>query len=55
MNRAVESRIREIRGQRVVLDRDLAEVYGVATMRLNEQVKRNAARFPGDFAFLLTP
>jgi hypothetical protein len=54
MNRAVESRIPEIRGQRVILDRDLAEVYGVTTARLNQQLKRNQAKFPGDFAFLLT-
>jgi len=54
MNELVGHRIREIRGQRVILDRDLAEIYGVSTMRLNEQVKRNSARFPVDFAFVLT-
>lgn len=42
-----------IRGQRVILDRDLASLYGVTTKRLNEQVKRNAARFPEDFVFRL--
>ena len=40
---------------RVSLDADLAELYGVQTKRLNEQVKRNAERFPEDFAFRLTP
>lgn len=43
-----------IRGYRVILDRDLAAIYGVTTGRLNEAVKRNAARFPGDFMFQLT-
>ena len=43
-----------IREQRVILDTDLAAVYGVTTKRLNEQVKRNAERFPSDFAFQLT-
>jgi len=38
-----------------MLDADLAELYGVTTKRLNEQVKRNASRFPGDFMFQLTP
>lgn len=46
--------IHVIRGQRVMLDSDLAEVDGVAVKRLNEQVKRNASRFPTDFAFQLT-
>jgi hypothetical protein len=45
--------IHEIRGQRVMLDSDLAVVYGVELKRLNEQVKRNKARFPSDFAFQL--
>lgn len=40
-----------IRGQKVMLDRDLAELYGVETKRLKEQVKRNIKRFPGDFMF----
>ena len=43
-----------VRGQRVMLDSDLAALYGAPTKRLNEQVKRNAARFPGDFVFRLT-
>jgi hypothetical protein len=50
----VESRIRLIRGKRVMLDRDLAELYGVTTTRLNEQVQRNLDRFPSDFMFQLT-
>lgn len=51
---AIPSVIREIRGQRVVLDEDLARLYGVATKRLNEQVRRNRARFPADFMFRLS-
>ncbi len=51
----VERRILLFRGHRVMVDADLAEVYGVPTKRLNEQVKRNADRFPEDFAFRLTP
>ena len=47
----VESLIRLIRGQRVILDADLAQVYGVPTKRLNEAVRRNAEKFPEDFAF----
>jgi hypothetical protein len=43
-----------IRGQRVMLDADLASIYGVQTRRLNEQVRRNADRFPGDFMFQIT-
>jgi len=43
-----------LRGQRVLLDAELAGLYGVTTKRLNEQVKRNAARFPEDFMFRLT-
>lgn len=43
-----------IRGHKVMLDVDLADVYGVKTSRLNEQVKRNANRFPSDFMFQLT-
>ncbi len=49
-----EPRILVIRGQRVMLDRDLAEVYGVSTKRLNEQVRRQRDRFPQDFMFQLT-
>ena len=43
-----------IRGQKVMLDKDLAELYGVETKRLKEQVKRNGDRFPDDFMFQLT-
>lgn len=50
----IESRIQVIRGLRVMLDVDLAALYGVPTKRLNEQVKRNRDRFPGDFLFQLT-
>ena len=50
----VESLIRVIRGQQVMLDRDLAELYGVETKYLNKQVKRNIERFPEDFMFQLT-
>ena len=50
----VESLIRNIRGQQVMLDSDLAMLYGVETRRLNEQVKRNIERFPDDFMFQLT-
>ena len=46
--------IRTIRGQKVMLDSDLAAIYGVPTKRLNEQVRRNANRFPPDFLFQLT-
>jgi len=51
----IDTRIYLIRGERVMLDVDLSELYGVATKRLNEQVKRNASRFPEDFMFRLTP
>lgn len=50
----LESRILMLRGHRVLLDSDLAELYGVSTRRLNEQVKRNMERFPEDFMFQLT-
>lgn len=50
----VISKIYLIRGHKVMLDRDLAEMYGVNTKRLNEQVKRNTDRFPDDFMFQLT-
>jgi hypothetical protein len=50
----VERRILFIRGQKVMLDRDLAKLYGVKTGRLNEQVNRNPGRFPEDFMFQLT-
>ena len=48
------NRILLIRGKKVMIDRDLAELYGVTTKRLNEQVKRNTNRFPEDFMFQLT-
>ncbi len=51
----IASQIYVIRGQKVMLDSDLAALYGVMTGRLNEQVKRNSRRFPGDFAFQLAP
>jgi len=50
----VERRILFIRGQKVMLDRDLAKLYGVKTKRLNEQIRRNLSRFPEDFMFQLT-
>ena len=50
----IEKVIYLIRGQRVILDRDLAGLYGVTPKRLNEQVKRNHQRFPDDFVFQLT-
>ncbi|MCE9586193.1 ORF6N domain-containing protein [Candidatus Uhrbacteria bacterium] len=50
----IESRIFLIRGQKVMLDRDLAELYGVKTQVLNQAVKRNSKRFPEDFMFQLT-
>jgi hypothetical protein len=53
MNPPLDSLIRTIRDQKVILDADLAEIYGVQTKRLNEQVKRNANRFPEDFMFQL--
>ena len=51
---SVESAIYLIRGERVMLDSDLAPIYGVTTKRLNEQLKRNRSRFPEDFAFQLS-
>jgi len=50
----IHDKIFEIRGQKVMLDFDLAELYEVETKRLNEQVKRNLEKFPGDFMFVLT-
>ena len=50
----IQSKIYEIRGQRVMLDRDLAELYQVTTGNLNKAVKRNIRRFPSDFMFQLT-
>ena len=46
--------IHTVRGRRIVLDSDLAALYGVPTFRLNEAIKRNADRFPADFRFQLT-
>lgn len=50
----IERAILIVRGERVIVDAELAELYGVPTKRLNEQVKRNAARFPEDFMFPLS-
>lgn len=50
----IETKILLIRGQKVMLDADLAELYGVETKRLNEQMRRNIERFPEDFMFRLT-
>ena len=50
----IRSKIHFIRGQQVMLDSDLAKLYGVETRRLNEQVKRNIERFPEHFCFQLT-
>ncbi|MGH7165633.1 MAG: ORF6N domain-containing protein, partial [Nitrospiraceae bacterium] len=47
----IEQAILLVRGQRVIMDADLARLYGVATKALNQAVKRNKARFPTDFAF----
>ena len=51
----VDSKIFVLRGQRVILDRDLAELYGVEVRQLNQQAKRNAKRFPPSFRFQLSP
>ena len=50
----IESMIRVVRGQQVMLDSDLATLYGVETKALNQAVKRNSDRFPVDFMFRLT-
>jgi hypothetical protein len=50
----LEDLIHEVREQKIILDADLARIYGVTTKRLNEQVKRNKERFPSDFVFQLT-
>src|SRR5438876_9318322 len=50
----IDEMIRTIRGVRVMLDRDLAKIYGVPTFRFNEAIKRNRHRFPTDFMFQLT-
>ena len=52
--KVIEQRIFSIRGQKVMIDRDLAQLYGVETKYLNRQVKRNAQRFPREFMFQLT-
>ncbi|NTV30320.1 MAG: ORF6N domain-containing protein [Candidatus Omnitrophica bacterium] len=54
IEKMVEPKILVVRGQRVILDADLAAIYGVATRRFNEQVRRNRNRFPDDFMFRLT-
>ena len=51
---SIEEMILTIRGQKVILDRDLSALYGVPTSRFNEAVKRNRRRFPDDFMFQLT-
>jgi hypothetical protein len=51
---SIQNRIYEVRGHRIMLDRDLAELYAVETKVLNQAVKRNAGRFPEDFMFQLT-
>ena len=53
-SKLIEERILLVRGQKVMLDRDLAELYGVETKILNQAVKRNAVRFPTDFMFQLS-
>jgi hypothetical protein len=53
-DQGIDTLIREIRGQKIILDTDLARVYGVTTKRLNEQFRRNRSRFPNDFAFQRT-
>lgn len=50
----LDARILEVRGRRILLDSDLAALYGVATKRLNEHVRKDPARFPSDFVFLLS-
>ena len=50
----IQNQIYTIRGERVMIDRDLAEIYGVETRALNQAVKRNSERFPSDFMFQLT-
>jgi hypothetical protein len=52
---AIDRCLLVLRGERVILDRDLARLYGVSTGALNQAVRRNLARFPADFAFQLTP
>ena len=54
LSETIEKRIFFIRGHKVMIDRDLAELYGVETKYLNRQVRRNKERFPAEFAFQLT-
>ena len=54
-NEYLEQKIYQVRGQKVMIDSDLAELYGVETRVLNQAVKRNAERFPASFMFLLSP
>ncbi len=54
LNKRIEELIFTLRGEKVILDSDLAAIYGVSTTRLNQQVKRNKERFPDDFIFSLT-
>lgn len=54
LTRKVGAKILVLRNQKVILDADLAELYGVPVKRLNEQIKRNPKRFPADFLFTLT-
>lgn len=54
INLDIKSRIFTFRNKQVMIDKDLAELYGVETKRLNEQVKRNIDRFPNDFIFQLS-
>ena len=51
---AIAGRIFVVRGRKVIIDADLATLYGVQTRRLNEQVRRNRSRFPADFMFELS-
>jgi len=53
MTTTIENRIITVRGMQVMLDRDLAELYGLSTSRLNEQLSRNKGRFPSSFCFHL--
>ena len=52
-NRKIEDRIFSIRGKQVILDRDLAQLYGVEVSQMNRQIRRNIERFPEDFMFQL--
>src|SRR5271170_9706 len=52
---SIERRIRALRGRKIMLDSDLAALYGVTTGALNQAVRRNLERFPEDFMFVLTP